>query len=51
MEVMSDPKLRRRYDTVEDILDDDGELDPELERDEEWHEHFKIVEDEDEDGL
>lgn len=50
---MSKPdKIRKIYDTLDDILDDDGEpVDPDLERDEEWHERYHIVENEEERDL
>ena len=45
---MSRPKIRKRYETNDDILDDDGELPDEAygERDEEWYEKFHEVENE-----
>lgn len=43
------PRIRKRYETHEDVMDDDGEpVDPDLERDEIWHEKYRIVVDEDE---
>lgn len=46
------PKIREIYDTHEDVMNDDGEpVDPDLERDEEWHEKYRVVVDEDEAGL
>lgn len=46
------PKIRKIYETLDDILDDDGEpVDPDLERDEEWHDRYREVPDEDEAGL
>ena len=49
---MSRPKIRKIYDTHEDVMDDDSEpVDPDLERDEDWHEKYRVVVDEDEAGL
>lgn len=46
------PKIRKRYDTLDDIMNDDGEpVDPDAERDDEWHEKYHEVPDEDEEGL
>jgi hypothetical protein len=46
------PRIRKRYETHEDVMDDDGEpVDPDLERDENWHEKYRIVVDEDEAEL
>lgn len=50
---MRPPKIRKRYETHEDVMNDDGELPDDAfgERDEAWHERYHIVEDEDEDEL
>ncbi len=49
---MSRPKIRKIFNTHEDVMNDDGEpVDPDLERDEEWYERYHEVVDEDEEGL